>query len=297
MRKSNLIIGRHVSFKSPNYLLDSIKESKSYQANTFMFYTGAPQNTKRKSFTNDEINHYLEELTKNDFQTENLVIHAPYIVNCASSENYKRDFAEKFMLQEMQRAQQFKIKYIVLHPGNHLNHSVDTALRNCLTTLNKLLSKNLDITICIETMAGKGTEICKTFQEINYLLTHCKYKDNLKVCFDTCHVYDAGYDLKNNLEGVINEFDKIVGLDQIKVFHINDSKFGFNSHKDRHENIGYGKLGFNAISSLIHHPKIPNVPMILETPAFDAKNKNLHKIEIDLLKNQKYLDDWRNIKN
>ena len=287
-KQKELIIGRHVSFKSPDYLKTSITEATKYGGNTFMIYTGAPQSTQRKIFQTDQLEEFQQALDASPFQAENLVVHAPYIVNLGNEAN--SEFGVRFLKSEIKRCQQLNIRYLVLHPGNHLKNPMETGLKIIAKNLDLVLDNNEDVIICLETMAGKGTETCSKFSQLNYLLTNCKYKEKLAVCFDTCHTFDAGYDLKDNLDLVMNEFEQEVGWKHVKVIHLNDSKFGLLSHKDRHENVGYGFLGFDPLHQFIHRQEIANIPIILETPLIKTANHyDLHKQEIEMLKTGNYI--------
>ena len=239
-----LIIGSHVSFNKQSQLLGSLEEALSYGANTFMFYTGAPQNTVRYEIDNELTNKALNKMKENNIDINNIIVHAPYIVNLANNkETNKYDFSINFLKQEVKRCESIGIKYMVLHPGSHVGLGVDIAIQNIINGLNIIL-KDSKTTILLETMAGKGTEVGKSFEEIKEIIDGVEYKDKIGVCLDTCHINDSGYNL-NNFDDVLDEFDKVVGIGYLKCIHVNDSKNIIGSHKDRHENIGYGTIGFN----------------------------------------------------
>ena len=259
----NLIIGSHVSYKNNTGLLGSVKEALSYGSNTFMFYTGAPQNTNRGEI-NDSLTLEAYKLMKeNDMKLEHVIVHAPYIVNLANFNNF--DFSVSFLTNEVERCSQLGMKYLVLHPGSAVNISREEAIKNIAKGLNLILDNDYDVTILLETMAGKGNEVGKTFEEISSIINLVKFKDKIGVCLDTCHLNDAGYDV-NNFDNLLDEFDKIIGIDKIGCVHVNDSKNDINTHKDRHENFGFGTIGFDTLINIIYNKRLENVPKILETP-------------------------------
>ena len=280
-----LIIGSHVSFKKEDGLLGSLKEALSYNANTFMFYTGAPQNTKR--FKIDEyLTHEAQKLMKeNNIDINNIIVHAPYIVNLANNkEEDKYNFSINFLKEEVKRCEELGVKYMVLHPGSSVGLGEDVAINNIINGLNKILENTTTI-ILLETMAGKGTEVGRNFFEIKRIIDGIDCKEKIGVCMDTCHLNDAGYDL-NNFDNVLDEFDQIVGLSYLKCIHINDSKNEINTHKDRHENIGYGTIGFNNLLKVLYHDKLENIPKILETPYIDGKAP--YKEEIEMIRSKRF---------
>ena len=277
----NLIIGSHVSFNKDTQMIGSIEEALSYKANTFMFYTGAPQNTMRCNINIDLLNKAKLLLQNNNIDINNLVVHAPYIINLANINNY--EFNVNFLEQEIKRVELLGVKYLVLHPGSHVGLGINSGINNIIKALNEV--NNTSVIICLETMAGKGTELGRNFQELKQIIDGINNKDNIGVCLDTCHINDAGYDL-NNFDEVLNEFDNIIGLNKLKVVHINDSKNIINSHKDRHENIGYGTIGFDNLIKIIYHEKLKDVPKILETPYIEKKAPYL--FEIEMIKNKTF---------
>lgn len=287
----SLIIGSHVSYKNNTGLLGSVKEALSYGANTFMFYTGAPQNTTRGEI-NDSLTLEAYKLMKeNNIDLEKVIVHAPYIVNLANFNNF--DFSVSFLISEVERCSLLGVKRMVLHPGSAVNSSREEAIKNIAKGLNLILDNDYDVKILLETMAGKGNEIGKTFEELSEIISLVKYKDKIGVCLDTCHLNDSGYDI-TNFDNLLEEFDKIIGIDKIGCIHINDSKNTMNSHKDRHENIGFGTIGFNTLKNIIYNKKLENIPKILETPYITKDDNSKERIyppykrEIDMIKNKKF---------
>ena len=262
-----LIIGSHVSFTKDKQLLGSVEEALSYGANTFMFYTGAPQNTKRYAINSVITNKAITKMQENNIDIEKVIVHAPYIINLANDkEADKYDFSIRFLKEEIKRVEELGIKYIVLHPGSHVGLGVEKGIENIIQALNIVLEASSTVTILLETMAGKGTEIGSTFEEIAKIISGIKKKEYIGVCMDTCHVHDAGYDIVNDLDGVLDEFDKIIGLKYLKAIHINDSKNPCGAHKDRHEVIGKGYIGKDTFKKILTHPKLQGLPFVLETP-------------------------------
>ena len=283
----NLIIGSHVSFTKDKQMLGSVIEALKYGSNTFMFYTGAPQNTNRC-----DIDDNLTSLAHNLMVNENInindvVVHAPYIINLANDKNH--DFSVDFLKQEISRVEKLGVSKLVLHPGSHVGLGIDTGIKNIIDSLNEILSEDTKVIVCLETMAGKGTELGISFEQLKTIIDGVKYNDKLGVCLDTCHINDAGYDL-NNFDSILDEFDNIIGLDRLKVLHINDSKNDMGAKKDRHENIGYGTIGFANLISVIYHDKLKDVPKILETPYVDTEIGKLapYKEEIKMIRDKKF---------
>ncbi|MBU3830795.1 MAG: deoxyribonuclease IV [Candidatus Ureaplasma intestinipullorum] len=291
-----LLIGSHVSLTAPDYYLGSVNEAISYNANTFMIYTGAPQNTIRKSTDMFKINDAILKIKEHNMELSKIVVHAPYIINLCSDKNETRLLGINFLIEEIKRCEKLGLNLIVLHPGCALSNPVNHALELVYEGLNYVFDNYpTDIIICIETMAGKGTEVGKTFEEIKTIIDNIKSKKNIGVCFDTCHLNDAGYDL-SNFDLILDEFDQKIGLNYLKVIHINDSKNPINSHKDRHENIGHGYIGFDILNKVVHNDRIADIPKILETPYINIGEKKSippYKEEIEMFVNQK----WFNIKN
>ena len=286
----NLIIGSHVSFKSDKQLLGSVNEALSYGENTFMFYTGAPQNTMRSNINDNLTNKALEVMKENNINIDNVIVHAPYIVNLAKEDN---DFAISFLKQEIKRCSMLHIKYMVLHPGSSVSITKEEVINNIINALNIILDNEYDVTICLETMAGKGNEVGSNLLEIKNIINKIEYQNKIGVCLDTCHLNDAGYDI-SNFDSILDEIDKLIGIDKIKCIHINDSKNILGSKKDRHENIGLGSIGFNNLINVIYNKRISNIPKILETPYVTINNNSKDKIyppykqEIDMIKNKSF---------
>ena len=258
-------LGSHVGMAGKDMFLNSVKEALSYGANTFMVYTGAPQNTRRKDIS--ELNIPAAHALMRENGIEEFVVHAPYIINLANTvkpETY--ELAVTFLRTELERTIAMGSHVLILHPGSHVDAGVEAGTAQIIKGLNEVLTPDLDCVIALETMAGKGSEIGRSFEELAAIYDGVKYNDKLRVCFDTCHTHDAGYDVVNDFDGVIDEFDRIIGKDQIAVFHINDSKNVRGAHKDRHENLGKGELGFDAIRRVVWHPDFLEIPKILETP-------------------------------
>ena len=285
-----LIIGSHVQFNSKDQLLGSLNDALSYGANTFMFYTGAPQNTTRSEI-NDEITlRALEIMKENNIDYSKVVVHAPYIINLANNkEDEKYDFSINFLKQEVKRCEKLGISYMVLHPGSHVGLGVDVGIDNISNALNIIL-ENTNVTILLETMAGKGTEIGRSFEELKRIIDKVNNKKNIGVCLDTCHLSDAGYDI-SKFDDLLDEFDKTIGLDYVKCIHVNDSKNPLGSHKDRHENIGFGYLGFDNLINIIYNPRLDDIPKILETPWVEGFPP--YKYEIAMIKDKKFDKDLK----
>lgn len=301
----NLIIGSHVSFKNDTGLVGSVMETLEYKANTFMFYTGAPQNTNRKEINNDITKEALSLMKENNIDLKNIIVHAPYIVNLCNENNF--DFSVSFLKQECERCHLLGINKMVLHPGSAVNGmDRNKAINNIIDGLNLILDNNYNVKILLETMAGKGNEVGKNFEEIASIIAGVKYKDKIGVCLDTCHINDAGYDV-TNFDKVLDDFDKVIGLNFLECVHINDSKNIRGSHKDRHENIGFGTIGFDNLLKIIYHKKIEDIPKILETPYItkndDSKERLYppYKYEIEMIRNKKFncnlIDEIRKINN
>lgn len=277
-----LLIGSHVNYNSKTQLLGCVDDALSFGANTFMFYTGAPQNTARSSINEDIVDKALIKMKENGIDHNKVIVHAPYIINLANTEKY--EFAVDFLKQEIARCEKLKIKYMVLHPGSHVGLGVDVGIANIISGLNEVL-KNSKVMILLETMAGKGTEIGRNFEEIKRIIDGVKYKEAIGVCLDTCHLNDGGYDV-TDFDQVLAQFDKIIGLNYIKCIHINDSKNIINTHKDRHENIGFGTIGFLNLINIIYNEKLEDIPKILETPYIEGHAP--YKLEIEMIKNKQF---------
>ncbi len=282
-----LYIGSHVSFDKNEQLVKSTKEAISYNANTFMFYTGAPQNTNRSKILDGKTLEALSLMKENGISFDKVVVHAPYIINLANRNNL--EFSVDFLTEELNRCNQLGIKYIVLHPGSHVGVGVEEGINNISDGLNKVFMNNhSECMILLETMAGKGTEIGRNFEELKQIIDNVENSERLGVCLDTCHLNDSGYNI-TDFDQVLEEFDQIIGIDKIKCIHINDSKNDLGAQKDRHENIGYGTIGFDNLLSVIYNTKLENIPKILETPYID-KVKAPYKEEIAMIRNKEFND-------
>ena len=263
---SDIKLGCHVGMAGKDMFLASAREAASYGANVFMLYTGAPQNTRRKEIFELNIDagwEYAHEHGINE-----IVVHAPYIINLANTvkpETY--ELAVEFLEKEIVRTAAMKSRILVLHPGSHVNAGEQAGIAQIVKGLNTVLNQNDDdVFIALETMAGKGSEIGRSFEELKAIHDGVDRKERLRVCFDTCHVNDAGYDIVNHYDEVFAEFDRVIGLEQIAVFHVNDSLNPLGAHKDRHANIGKGTIGYDTLHRLVHDEIFANVPKILETP-------------------------------
>jgi len=283
-----LKIGSHVSMSGKKMLLGSSEEAVSYGANTFMIYTGAPQNTRRKKI--EELNIEAGKLHMEQNGIEDIIVHAPYIINIANTTNPATfELGVNFLRSEIERTEALGAKQIVLHPGAHVGAGAEVGIKKIIEGLNEVLTGNENLQIALETMAGKGSECGRTFEELAMIMDGVTHNDKLSVCFDTCHTHDAGYNIIEDFDGVLEEFDRIVGINKLKVLHINDSKNILGARKDRHENIGYGQIGFDSLVKIVHHPELEDVPKILETPyvGIDKTNKKApYKHEIEMIKNK-----------
>ena len=264
-------IGSHVANSGTKMLLGSVEEALSYNANCMMVYLGAPQNTFRKPLSQMNVEKALTLAKENGINPHDIIVHAPYIVNLAQQDSEKFNFAVKFLSDELRKTDLIGAKYMVLHPGAHVGSGSHIGLNRIASGINQMLdlTSEYNSVIALETMAGKGTECGRNFEEIAAIINQVDNKDRIAVCLDTCHINDAGYDLVNNYEDVINEFDKIIGLEYLKVIHINDSKNPLNAKKDRHENIGFGYVGFDTIVKICNDERFKDIPKILETPYID----------------------------
>ena len=288
-----MLIGSHVSMSGKKMLLASSEEAASYGASTFMIYTGAPQNTRRKAIEDLNIEAGLAHMKEHGLS--NIVVHAPYIINIANTTKPEVfELGVDFLQKEIERTAALGATQIVLHPGSHVGAGADAGIAKIIEGLNEVLATDHPVQIALETMAGKGSEIGRSFEELARIFDGVTNNERLSVCFDTCHTHDAGYDIINDFDGVLEQFDKIIGIDRIKVVHINDSKNERGASKDRHENIGFGYIGFEAIHRIVHHEALKDVPKILETPwvGSDAKNKKApYKYEIEMLRTGEYNPD------
>lgn len=280
-----LIIGSHVGFNKGEQLLGSLNEALSYGANTFMFYTGAPQNTTRSAINLELRDKALEIMKENNIDYSKVIVHAPYIINLANEDPAKHNFSIQFLKEEVKRCETLGVKYMVLHPGSHVGVGIDRGIELIIDGLNKILEDS-KVMILLETMAGKGSEVGSKLEEIKRIIDGINNKDLVGVCIDTCHLNDGGYDL-SNFDKFLDMFDKIIGIDKIYCVHVNDSKNEKGSHKDRHENIGFGTIGFDTLINVIYNEKLKDVPKILETPYIN-KEYAPYKYEIDMIKNKSF---------
>lgn len=285
-----LKIGSHVSMSGKKMLLAASEEAVSYGANTFMIYTGAPQNTRRKKIEDLNIEAGKKHMEENGIKE--IIVHAPYIINIGNATNPATfELGVNFLRTEIERTEAIGAKQIVLHPGAHVNEGTEVGIKKIIEGLNEVLTGNEKVQIALETMAGKGSECGKSFEELAMIINGVGHNDKLSICFDTCHTHDAGYHIVEDFDGVLEEFDRIIGIDRLKVLHINDSKNARGMRKDRHENIGFGHIGFKALNYIVHHPQLTDIPKILETPYVgeDKNNKRPpYKYEIQMLRNQQF---------
>ncbi len=289
-----MIIGSHVSFKKDSGLVGSAKEAVSYNANTFMFYTGAPQNTMRNKIDDTQTRLGIEYMNNNNIDIKNVMVHAPYIINLANNKDEdKYQFSINFLKQEIKRCENLGMKYLILHPGSHVGLGVEKGLDNIVNALNIVL-KDAKVIILLETMSGKGTELGANLEEIKYIIDRVEQKKLLGVCLDTCHLNDKGYDIAD-FDSFLDHFDNLIGINYIKCIHINDSKNPAYSSKDRHENIGFGHLGFENIINIIYHERLKDVPKILETPYIEGNAP--YKEEIEMIKQKKFNPNLKELKS
>ena len=288
-------LGSHVGMSGKEMLLGSAKEAVSYGADTFMFYTGAPQNTRRKSISELNIDAAWDYLSQH--QIEEIIVHAPYIINLGNSVKPETfELAVQFLQLEIERTAACKSQTLILHPGAHVGAGTEAGIAQIIKGLNEVLTADTPCNIALETMAGKGSEIGRSFEELAQIYDGVIHSDKLRVCFDTCHTSDSGYDIIHDFDGVIEKFDRLIGKDQIAVFHVNDSKNPSGAAKDRHANIGFGEIGFDALSYIVHHPDFTDVPKILETPYIPSPTKEKksyapYKSEMEMLRRQTFYPD------
>ncbi len=271
-----LTIGCHLS-SSKGYAAMG-KQALEIGANTFQFFTRNPRGGKAKAIDEKDVKRFLEIAKANEIKV--ILAHAPYTLNACSADESIREFAINTMEDDLKRMEYTPGNLYNFHPGSHVGQGVDIGIEYIANMLNQLLKPEQTTTVLLETMAGKGSEVGSDFHELQAILDKVELKEKMGVCLDTCHVYDAGYDIVNNLEGVLEEFDQIIGLDKLKAIHLNDSKNPFESHKDRHEKLGEGSIGIEAMKRIINHPKLKELPFFLETPnELDGYEK-----EIEILK-------------
>ena len=282
-----LIIGSHVGFKKDTQILGSLKEALSYGANTFMFYTGAPQNTARYPISDGLTLEALNLMKENNIDYSKVIVHAPYIINLCNEEKF--EFSVNFLTEELNRCNQLGVKYLVLHPGSHVGLGIEKGIENIAKGINMAftnLGKENNVIILLETMAGKGTEVGSKLEEIKEIIDKIEDKDHIGVCLDTCHLSDGGYDIEN-FDAFLDEFDNLIGINKIGCVHVNDSKNIKGAHKDRHENFGFGNVGYETLINIIYNERLENVPKILETPYVD-KDYPPYKYEIEMIRNKKF---------
>ncbi len=276
---NKLLIGSHVSF-AKDQLLGSVKEALSYGSTTFMFYTGAPQNTFRSKINEENTKEAYELMKENNIDMDKVIVHAPYIINLANNkEEDKYEFSINFLIEEVNRCNMFNVKNMVLHPGSHVGLGPEVGLKNIIDALNKVIDTTTGVRILLETMAGKGTELGTNFDDLKYIIDNTNNKDRIGLCLDTCHLNDAGYEI-GDFDKILDEVDSKIGLSYVKCIHINDSKNPIGAHKDRHENIGYGTIGFDKLIKVIYNDRLTDVPKILETSYIDDKAPYKEEIEM-----------------
>ncbi|MGL5540882.1 MAG: deoxyribonuclease IV, partial [Erysipelotrichaceae bacterium] len=276
-----MIIGSHVSMSAPDYLVGAVKETLSYGANAMMIYTGAPQNTVRKNIEALQAEQAFALLNEHGLSIDHVVVHAPYIINLANtvkSETF--ELAVSFLAKEIARCNALGLTKLVLHPGSHVNAGEEVGLAQIIKGLDAAMQDIGNVTILLETMAGKGSELGKRFEQLKYIRDHVAKPEHIGICLDTCHVHDAGYNL-NELDALLDHFDEVLGLDLLQVIHLNDSNHVQGAAKDRHANLGDGEIGFDSLYKVAHHPKLKHVIKILETPYIDGVAP--YKAEIDQL--------------
>lgn len=285
-----MIIGSHVSMSAPDFVLGSVKEALSYGANAFMLYSGAPQNTRRQPIDKLKIEEAHALMEAHHIPKEHMIVHAPYIINLANTfKESTYEIAVSFLKEEIKRTQALGAKYIVLHPGSHVNAGEEIGLQSIVRGLDEAMEDMGDVCIALETMSGKGSELGYTFEQIQYIKTHVQKGEHIKVCMDTCHIHDAGYDI-HAFDEVLSSFDTIIGLEHLVCIHLNDSKNNQGDKKDRHANLGFGNIGFDALCYIAHHPLLEKVVKILETP-YIIKEHPPYKEEIEMLKQSCFRKD------
>ncbi len=285
-----LYIGSHVGFSKNNQLLGSVLEANSYGANTFMFYTGAPQNTLRNPIDSNLTNEAVSKMKEVGIDFSKVIVHAPYIINLCNEGNF--DFSVSFLKGEVKRVSELGVKYLVLHPGSHVGLGIDKGIENIISGLNLVLDGSSDVIILLETMAGKGSEVGSTMDEIKRIIDGVKDKKHIGVCLDTCHLNDSGIDI-SKFDEYLDLFDKEIGIEKIGCIHINDSKNEISSHKDRHENIGFGTIGFDNLINIIYNERLGEIPRILETPYVDREYPP-YKYEIEMIRNKVFDEELIN---
>lgn len=260
-----MILGSHVGMSGKEMMLGSVKEALSYQADTFMLYTGAPQNTRRKEISELRIEDGLSLMKERGIK--DFIVHAPYIINLANTVNPDTyQLALEFLRKELERTEAMGSHTLVLHPGSHVGEGADIGIASIVKGLNEVLTKDTPVNIALETMAGKGSEVGRSFEELSRIFEGVNYSDKLRICFDTCHLNDAGYTVKDDFDALMDEFHRFFPTETIACIHLNDSLNPLGAAKDRHANIGFGTIGFDALCKIAHREEFSDIPMILETP-------------------------------
>lgn len=282
-----LKIGSHVSMAAPDYLVGSVNEALSYQASALMLYTGAPQNAKRIPVSQLKVQQANDIWQKAGFEMDSMIIHAPYLINLANTVNPDTyQLGVNLLKTEILRTAAIGAKYIVLHPGAFLSATLPQGIEQIAKGLDTVLNEtDAAVCVCLETMAGKGTEVGSRFEQLNQIISLSTNQDRLGVCLDTCHINDAGYDLKD-FDHILDDFDASIGLNRLHVIHVNDSKNPMGAHKDRHANIGSGEIGFETLNGIVHHPRLDNQVFILETPKIGGQAP--YGYEIAMLRKGEY---------
>lgn len=287
--QNTIKLGSHVGMSGKEMFLGSVKEAISYGSNTFMIYTGAPQNTRRKKIEELNIEAGWELMRQHGM--DEFIVHAPYIINLANTVKPEVfELGVEFLQLELERTKALGSKVLVLHPGSHVGAGVEAGIDQIAKGLNEVLTKDTEVYVALETMAGKGSEIGRNFEELARIYDKVVYNDKLRVCFDTCHVNDSGYNLVEDYEGTMDQFQRILGLDQIAAFHINDSKNPCGAGKDRHENAGFGYVGFETLKKVVYDARFAQIPKILESPYVPGNEEKVktyppYKYEIAMYKN------------
>ena len=289
----NLIIGSHVSFNSKAQLLGSVREALSYNANTFMIYTGGAQSTLRSDINSEYTYEAFKLMIENNINPKNVIVHAPYIVNLANkSDINKYNFYIEFLIKELNRVKELSLDKMVLHPGSATTCTKEEAISNIAEAINKIYENTTDVMILLEYMAGKGNEVGSSIGELKGIIDKINDKDRIGVCIDTCHMNDSGVDIAK-FDEFLDEFDREIGLGKIKCVHVNDSLNPIGSHKDRHANIGYGTIGFDNLINVVYNNRLEGIPFILETPYINRNNKDAYapyKMEIESIRNKKFIN-------
>lgn len=281
-KSNNIIIGRHVSVSSPEFLVGAVKEAISYEANALALYVGSPHTSHRRDISELKPSEFREFLERDkNISIKNIVVHAPYVMNLGNVLNTNTfQNSVKLLKTDIERMVTIGLETIVLHPGYALKESYSESISRIAQGVNQVLADNPPVRIALETMSGKGSEVGSRFEEVNRIIQQVERKEKVGVCWDTCHLYSAGYDIKENLETVIEEFDKIIGLDKLWVIHLNDSAFGLGAKKDHHKNVGHGEIGFQALKKIVHHPKLNGIVKVLETPRQPGFEEEIRKLKM-----------------